>query len=63
MVRGHYVNIISRDKNMCDKSIKNEKARPLIVYKVWRFGCHSTTLLKNWKSPNIANVCWLSKYA
>jgi hypothetical protein len=34
MVKGHDVNIISRDKNMCEKSIKNEKERPLIVYKV-----------------------------
>jgi hypothetical protein len=34
MVKGHYVNIISRDKNMNEKLIKKEKARPLVVYKV-----------------------------
>ncbi len=63
MVKGHYVNIISRDKNMNEKLIKKEKARPLVVYKVWRFGCHSTTSLKNWKSPKISNTFQLSKYA
>lgn len=63
MVKGHYVNIISGDKNMNERLIENEKARPLVVYKVWIFGCHSTTSLKNWKNPKIANVFQLSKYA
>jgi hypothetical protein len=48
---------------MNEKLIKKEKARPLVVYKVWRFGCHSTTSLKNWKSPKISNTFQLSKYA
>ncbi len=34
MVKGHYVNIISGDKNMNERLIENEKARPLVVYKV-----------------------------
>jgi hypothetical protein len=34
MVRGHHANIMLGNYNMNEQSIKNEKAKPLVVYKV-----------------------------
>jgi len=33
-MKSHYVNIIFGNNNMNERLIQNEKARPLVVYKV-----------------------------